>query len=524
MPITPPLILTKILATLGPSSREPAVIQRLIEEGVRVVRINFSHGSFDDYSGMLAAVREASAAAGVPVGVLGDLSGPKIRVSHDIEGGRIELAPGDHVEFTGRAVPCRRDPHSGVVTLSTTYPEMVGEVEPGDRVLVNDGAIRMLVTDVVRSDDSADDGRRPDDPRLICSVTVGGPVTPKKGVNLPDSEVSAPSLTDYDEQCARWAVEQGFDYLALSFVRRAADVDRLQTLLQELGRDGQSGGKAKLPVIAKIEKPQAIAELDGILRSADGVMVARGDLGVEMDLAEVPVLQKRIIERAHDYGRPVIVATQMLESMIESATPTRAEVSDIANAILDGADATMLSGETAVGKHATAVVQTMARTARKTEAFMNERSGRAPRPPKLAQESRYRTAALAHGVATICRDLEPRFIVMWSELGGGAGYMSQHRLQTPIIAVSSNHEALRQMALLFGVWPVYMDRPPDRATFLAEVDKLLLGDKLGDVGDAVVVVKGDPLGIPGVTNVIRIHYLGDVCRVTWRPKDAGAEA
>ncbi|MEM9295302.1 MAG: pyruvate kinase, partial [Planctomycetota bacterium] len=421
-------------------------------------------------------------------------------------------------EFTAREVPCRRDPATGVVTLSTTYPQMVDEVEAGDRLLVNDGAIRMLVTDVVRAGDPDTGGRNPADPRLICGVTVGGPVTPKKGVNLPDSEVSAPSLTDYDETCARWAVEQGFDYLALSFVRRGADVARLKDVLRSMEEDEGHGARARVPVIAKIEKPQAIAELEGILEQADGVMVARGDLGVEMDVAQVPVLQKQIIERAHDHGRPVVVATQMLESMIESATPTRAEVSDIANAILDGADATMLSGETAVGKHATAVVQTMARTARTTEAYMHERSDRAPRPPRIAQESRYRTAALAHGVATMCHDLHPKFIVMWSELGGGARYMSKHRLEVPVIAVSSNREALRQMALLFGVWPVFMERPPDRAAFLAEIDKLLLESGLGETGDPVVVVKGDPLGIPGVTNVVRIHYLGDVCRLTWRPK------
>ncbi|MEE9404233.1 MAG: pyruvate kinase, partial [Algisphaera sp.] len=380
-------------------------------------------------------------------------------------------------------------------------------VKEGQRLLVNDGAIRMLVANKVEGDD----------PHLVCSVTVGGKLSNKKGVNLPDTDVSAPALTAWDKKCAAWAVQAGCDFLALSFVRKASDVHQLKTLLANIEPE-----PVELPIIAKIEKPQAITELDAILDAADGVMVARGDLGVEMDLASVPVMQKTIIRRAHAHGKPVIVATQMLESMIDNPFPTRAEVSDVANAIIDGADAVMCSGETAVGKWPIEVIRIMARTATLTEAYdANQRAG-TTRPPANLQETRYRTAALAHGVSTIVNDLDPRCVVMWSELGGGARYLSQNRLRVPVVAVSSNHTALRKMSLHFGVHPVFMKRPDDGAAFVEAVDELLIENGWAAPGDAVVIVKGDPLGIPGVTNQIRIHYVGDVCRLTWHPKDEEA--
>jgi pyruvate kinase len=484
----------------------------MIDEGVRVCRVNFSHGTFEDFAHTVRIIREASARAGIPAGILGDLSGPKIRVT-DIEDGRIELNTGDRVEFMITPGIGRRNTESGVVTLHTTYPDMVREVDEGHRVLLNDGAIRMLVTDQVSGDHR-------DDPRLVCMVTHGGPLTPKKGVNLPDSRISIPSLTDWDRQCARWAVENDLDFLALSFVRSAADVQELIDLLRTLGRDNRvaqgtrNGESSRMPIIAKIEKPQAIAELEPILRVADGVMVARGDLGVEMDVAEVPVLQKRIIRAAHAIGKPVIVATQMLESMIHEPTPTRAEVSDVANAIMDGADATMLSGETAVGKWPTICVQTMARTARVAEAHMAVH-GLDPtlRPVPQSGQSRYRTAALARGVAAIVKELDPRYVVVWSQLGGGALYLSQARLRRPILAFSSNQQALRQMTLLYGVHPIYLPQPEDAEQFVLAVDALLQDQRWADPGDPIVIVKGSPLGVPGVTNKIRIHYVADVCKV-----------
>ena len=522
MAATPDLLLTKILATVGPACSDVSTLVRMIEEGVRAFRINFSHGDLEDFDRSFTRVREASDRAGLTVGILGDLSGPKIRVEH-VEDPGLVLSVGDHLEIVQHEQAAIRHPDTGVVTVSTTYPRMVDDALPGHRLLINDGAIRTLIID--KSDAppaaGAPGGNAPPEAggRLVCRVTEGGLLTDKKGVNLPDTQVTAPALTDWDEECAAWAVDRGVDFLALSFVRKAADVQQLKDLLKRLGRDNTNTRSAtRLPIVAKIEKPQAIEELAGILDASDGVMVARGDLGVEMDVARVPVMQKQIIAAAHAHGKPVIVATQMLESMIQSYTPTRAEVSDVANAIIDGADAIMLSGETAVGSYPVQAVHTMARTAAITEAFDAQRRAGTTKPPANLRDSKYRTAALAHGVSTIVNDLHPRFVVMWSELGGGARHLSQNRLTTPILGISSSKAALRQMTLSFGVHPFHMPRPADVPDFLGRVDTLLLDRGWAEPGDAVVIVKGEPLGIPGVTNEIRIHYVGDVCRLTWHPK------
>ena len=503
-------ILTKIIATIGPACAEVPTLVRLIEEGVRVVRINFSHGTFDQFEASLRAVREAARVAERPVGVLGDLSGPKLRLTA-VEDGNLSVEVGDTVSFTSEdIVGCRGE--GGDVVLSTTYPSLVDEVQPGDRVLVDDGLIRMIAVECKpTARPEGGEGRL-----LCCRVTAGGKLQDKKGVNLPDTDLSAPSLTEWDEACAAWAVEHDLDYLALSFVRRAEDVKRLKVLLDKVGKGTprwRSG--LRMPVVAKVEKPEATREIDGICEISDAIMVARGDLGVEMELAEVPILQKRIIESAHAWGKPVIVATQMLQSMIEQSTPTRAEVGDVANAIIDGADATMLSGETAVGRFPILAVHAMTQAARHAEAYVAERATGHTHPPRRLQESRYRTAALAHGVSVIVKDLDAKFVATWSELGGAARYLSQNRLRVPIIAISSNEPALRQMSLLFGVRPVYMERPPDSTAFLERLDILLLENGWAENGDAVVVVKGEPLGTPGVTNQTLIHYVGDVCRVRW---------
>ncbi|XAM01465.1 pyruvate kinase [Phycisphaeraceae bacterium D3-23] len=509
-------ILTKILATLGPASAQVPTAVRLIEEGARVFRINFSHGDIDQFKQALAVVREAGELTGEPVAALGDLSGPKIRMlGVDTPDGTLELEAGDHVEITQRPVNATRDPDTRVVTVGTTYPDMVDDAEPGHRLLINDGAVRMLITDKVRATDASADGRRPDDPRLICCVVVGGTLSPKKGINLPDSDLSAPSLTDWDKDCAAWAVEAEFDYLALSFVRKGDDIDQLKTHLADAaaklpGRDRAAG---RIPIIAKIEMPQAIRELDGILDAADGVMVARGDLGVEMELPRVPILQKQIIQKAHAVGKPAIVATQMLESMIVSATPTRAEVSDVANAILDGADATMLSGETAVGKYPVQAVNYMARTAARAEAYYALDRSRYTQIPPIPHASHARPAALAHGVAVIVREMNARCVVMWTQTGGGVRYMSQARLTVPVVALCPEPKVLRRLALLFGVHPVRATPPDDAHLLFAHADQQLLERHWADPGDPIVMVRGWPMGIPGTTNTIQIHHVADVCRI-----------
>jgi len=490
--------LTKILATIGPASDSPDDIDSLIKNGVRAFRLNFSHGSMDEHAARLNAVREAGKRCGVAVGVLGDLRGPKLRL-RDMQDGPIDLVKGDQVVFVSDEVPGHRRDDQTVV-LSVTYPPFVEEVDVGHRVLIDDGLVRLLVIEKQRKDGKVHS--------LSCRVMDPGKVQANKGVNLPDSMLSVPSLTDFDRTCVAWALEHQVDFLALSFVRSAGDVQLLRDVIHELDPNSDTDAQP-IPIVAKLETPQSISDLDAIITKSDMVMVARGDLGVEMDLAQVPVLQKRIIKASHDQGKPAIVATQMLQSMIVESSPTRAEISDVANAILDGADAVMLSGETAVGKYPDRAVYMMAHTAEVTEAYAAETHDGASQAPIRLRESKYRTAALAHGVSVIVDDIHAKAVVMWSELGGGARYLSQNRLSIPIIAVSSNHQALARMSLLFGVVPVHMDCPDDPEVFVEFVDRLMQEKRWCEVGDPIVIAKGEPLGQPGVTNKIRLHYIGD---------------
>ncbi|WP_432798528.1 pyruvate kinase [Poriferisphaera sp. WC338] len=515
--------MTKILATVGPSCNTPEEFAQLIEQGARVARINFSHGTFDDFAVALHAVREASRLTGEVVGVLGDLSGPKIRVPK-VAGDVMEVGQGELVEITGdKTVAAYRDEDRGVTVISSNYDKIVAEVDPGHRVLIDDGAVRLRVVDRKPVILGNGNGHVREEPRLICEVEVGGKVSNKKGINLPDSEISVPSLTDWDKECLKWAIANEVDYLALSFVRKAEDISELNRELHKYGYDrkGQRG-MGHMPIVAKIETPQAIADLDKICEKSNAVMVARGDLGVEMDLAEVPVIQKQIIQRAHGWGKPVIVATQMLQSMIDAPVPTRAEVSDVAGAIMAGADAVMLSGETAVGKYACEAVEVMARTARITEAGNEWEHEGTTNAPKKLRANKYRTAALAHGVSVVVNDLQAKYVVVWTELGGTAQHISQNKLTVPIVALSSNLRTLRQMSLFFGVKPKLVERPKTTEQFTAAIDKLFIEEnKWCDAGDPIVVCSGMPLGVPGVTNTIRIHYVGDVCKLNWTDADQG---
>lgn len=502
MPDLRPPMMTRIIATLGPATADADTIVRLIEEGARTFRINFSHGSFDDYERLHRAVRQAGKATDIQVAVLGDLSGPKIRVGKFPAEG-ISLTRGDRLVIQRQPAEARQtgvNPDTGghTVVCSTTYPDMVDDVQIGHRVLIDDGNVRMLVIE-----------KSADGDKLVCHVTEGGDVTTSKGCNLPDTTLKLPSMTDKDWQCVEWSLEHGVDFLALSFVRKAEDV----TLLRDHLKKHKANRTAAIPVIAKIETPQALGDIENIVDASDKIMVARGDLGVEMDVTEVPTIQKRIIKLCGDYGKPVIVATQMLQSMIDSPVPTRAEVSDIANAIEDGAGIIMLSGETAVGKFPVQAVRFMARTADYTFKNLPDEWWKRIRPPKKLQESRYRTAAIAHGAKTIVRDLAARAVVMWSQRGGGARYLSQNRLGVPIFAASNDPDMVRRMQLLFGVVPILMDRPDSADAFIDAIDTR--GRQRGwfDQGDAIVVVDGEPLGTAGVTNRIRIHYIGDVCAI-----------
>ncbi|MFC1763955.1 pyruvate kinase [Planctomycetota bacterium] len=504
-------LLTKIIATLGPATASPHMIKELIKEGVRAFRINFSHGTFDEHEKTFRLVRQVSDQMGIPVGVLGDLCGPKIRLGEVVEGG-VHVHTGKTVVFQREPIHTQPPAHDDdPVVFSTTYPAFIDEVAEGERILLDDGFVRLLCLDT-----AAD--------RVTCRVLDGGRLTSHKGVNLPDTNLSVPALTEKDVACVEFAVKLGFDFLALSFVRTGADVRQLKEHLVRLGARPQEDAlnvedplafnaiefesEDIIPIISKIEKPQAIENLVDILRETDAVMVARGDLGVEMDVAEVAVLQKQIISKCQEYGIPTIVATQMLQSMIDAPTPTRAEVSDVANAIFDGADAVMLSGETAIGKHPVQAVEMMNRIAQKSNAYILKQAWEAPLANK-APKHKQRAVALAHGVRTMVRDLEIKLLIVWSELGGGAVYLSEQHIPRPILACSSSMAMLRRMALLYGLTPVRMLQPANLHEFLQTLDKQLMNQTWITPGDAVAVVTGEPICKVGITNQVCIHYVGE---------------
>lgn len=503
--------LTTIVATIGPASDSPEMVRKLIESGVGVFRLNFSHGTLESHATRLATIRSTAEAMGRTIAVLGDLQGPKIRVGKipatvgeaaRSGGGAILLVAGQDVVLSAAATEAfiRPTANGSEPVLPLTYAPMVDEVEPGHRILINDGAIRMLAVE-----------RVPAARELRCRVTVGGLVSSGKGINLPESDISAPALSDHDLECMRWAVEHDLDYLALSFVRKAEEVEDLRQRVAQCRCSLYPDEPGWIPIVSKIEKPQAVKNLESIIAASDGIMVARGDLGVEMDIARVPVVQKRIVELCSEYGKPCIVATQMLETMIDSSIPTRAEANDVANAIFDGADAVMLSAETATGKHPGLVVETMARIIECAEAHLRSLPVVA-NSPRMLEVAHRGTAALAHGAWTVAKDLGAKVVVVWSQNGGTARYLSQNRLHIPILAYSSSRRAARRMALYRGVIPIFT-QPPGNGT-LADwniaVDAEVLSRNLSAMGDPIVLLAGRPLGQAKATNTIAIHRIGEV--------------
>ncbi len=490
--------LTKIVATLGPATADPEVICAMMRTGMRVARLNFSHGKFEDFAKFLAAARAAEAQLGIPLAVMGDLCGPKVRVG-DVPEGAIDLPVGTRFIVSNDDCAAHRDAQ-GTLVLGTNQPAVVADALVGHRLYIADGAVKSIV-------------REKHNGCLTCEVTAAGKVSRRKGINLPDTGLSIPTMTDWDRECTQWAVQNGLDWLALSFVRNGKDIEDLKAFITRC--DGSDPAKEKvnrLRTVAKVEVPQAIKELDSICAAADAIMVARGDLGVEMDLEQVPVLQKQIMATAHAHGKSIIVATQMLESMISAASPTRAEVSDVANAVLDGADAVMLSAETSVGQFPVETVGYMARTALSAEAFtahLGSTRKTAGNQPVLT--TRYRTGALALGVEAAAQSIKAKRIVVWTEFGGGARYLSQLRLSVPVTAFSCNQQALRQIGMLYGVRPVHIERPAGASSFIAMIDAYLMSKGFVEKGDPVIVVFGTPFGVAGAgsTNTMHIHYAGD---------------
>lgn len=505
----PDFQMTKIIATIGPSTNSLERIKQLIYAGARVFRINFSHGTFEDFDLMLDNIRRAESETRELVGILGDLSGPKIRTGEVISGG-VLLESGMEIKFTKQTITGGSKGYE--LTFSTTYPPFIDEVKPNEKILLDDGNIELLCIG------NEEDGN---DINVVCKVIEGGLLTSAKGINLPDSDLSMPSMTEKDFKCLDYAIGKSFDYLALSFVRSKKDVQLLKQSMMErkarpAGLNVTSGDLGfstyfnddYIPIISKIEKPQAIDNLEEIIEESDGIMVARGDLGVEMDLAEVALLQKKIIDVCKQQMKPVIVATQMLESMISSSVPTRAEVSDVANAIMDGADAVMLSGETAVGKNPVKAVKMMARVARKTNNFQIEMT-----EPVLSftpyNGLLRRKAAMARGVAMMARDMKAKYIITWLHSGGSSVFLSQQKMNIPIIACGENHKRLQQLSILYSILPTHMKQPSSGSKFIGAVNDMLLKNGWADAGDPVIIIASSPISKKGITNRVILHYVGE---------------
>ena len=469
---------TKIVATMGPASDPPAAIRQLLLAGVDVFRLNASHSTQAEHAARIALIRQVTAELGHPASILLDLQGPKIRLGSFADGG-CTLEKGGVFTIATEALlgDCRR--------ASTTYANFAADVKPGDRVLLADGAIELRVLDVSGQ-------------LVRTEVVCGGPISDHKGVNLPGVAISLPSLTEKDLDDLQFGVAQGIDMVALSFVRTAADVRGLRDVLRGM----QSGA---LPIVAKIEKPQAWENIDAILQEADGVMVARGDLGVELALETVPRIQKSTILRARHHGKFVITATQMLESMIENPTPTRAEVSDVANAIYDGTDAVMLSAETSVGKYPVEAVKFMVRIATETENSIRSQGFRKlPASPhftyaEILADAAYHAARAGHVAA----------IVVFTATGSSARLVSRYRPPVCIYAMTPRENVGRQLMVNYAVQPVLAADVASTDEMLALMDRILTERGYLKAGDSVVFLAGQPVGRPGTTNLMKMHRIGD---------------
>ncbi|MGV9453331.1 pyruvate kinase [Streptomyces sp. NPDC003635] len=469
----------KIVCTLGPATDSYDQIKELVEAGMDVARFNLSHGGHAEHEERYQRVRKASDEIGRSVGLLADLQGPKIRLGRFTEG-PVLLERGDAFTITvERGAEGNRD------QCGTTYSGLAGDVTPGERILVDDGRVCLEVTEV-------------DGPRVRTTVVEGGMVSDHKGLNLPGVAVSVPALSEKDEADLRWALRTGFDVIALSFVRSGRDVEDVHRIMDEEGR--------RLPVIAKVEKPQAVEAIDDIVAAFDGIMVARGDLGVEMPLEQVPIVQKRAIKLAKRNAKPVIVATQMLDSMIDNARPTRAEASDVANAVIDGTDAVMLSGETSVGKYAIETVRTMAKIVAAAEEDLLSKG-----LPPLTDRNKPRTqgGAVARAAAEMGDFLGAKYLVAFTQSGDTARRLSRYRSPIPLLAFTPDPATRSQLTLTWGVETFLGPRVESTDAMVNQVDELLLKYGRCQKGDTVIITAGSPPGVSGSTNLVRVHHIGE---------------
>jgi pyruvate kinase len=464
---------TKIVATLGPASDSPEQLIRLFEAGVNVFRLNVSHGTQQDHARRIQSVRHIAAETGLHAGILLDLQGPKIRLG-TFENGGCTLENGSLFTLTTQAVEGTPE------MASTSYPDFARDVKPGNQVLLADGTLEL---EVLSTDGVA----------ARCRVVHGGWISDRKGINLPGVAVSTPSLSKKDVADAHFGVEQGVDFIALSFVRTGKDVLRLRHLLEEVD--------ATQPIIAKIEKPEAWQNLDAILEESDGIMVARGDLGVEMPLEKVPIIQKAIIERSRYYGRFVITATQMLESMVEHPLPTRAEVSDIANAIYDGTSALMLSAETSTGKYPVRAAQMMAKIALETEAEVRRQGFKSVSLASHATTPQIIADAAYH----VARSAEVSAIAVGTSSGASAKLLARYRPPVPIFAFTSTDKVARELSIIYGVDAIVAPAPASTDKMLEHMERILVTTGRVKPGDNVVFVAGQPVNQPGTTNILNLH-------------------
>jgi pyruvate kinase len=460
---------------MGPAVESPEKVRELIAAGMNMARLNLSHGSYEEHQGRLDRVREAAKESGKAVAILVDLQGPKIRLAR-FENGPHELSRGDIFTITTDDVPGTKE------RVGTTYKGLPGDCKAGDFIMIDDGKVTVEVIEVKGND-------------VITKCIFPGMVSNNKGLNLPGVAVSVPAMSEKDADDLRWGLRAGADFIALSFVRNAADIKDVHAIMDEVG--------IHVPVIAKIEKPQAVANLQEIVDAFDGIMVARGDLGVEMPIEDVPMVQKRCVELARDAAKPVIVATQMLDSMISNSRPTRAEATDCANAVLDGADALMLSGETSVGDFAIEAVETMARIIEKTEQEGLDRI----RP--LSHAPRTKGGAVTKAAAEVGEILGAKYLVTFTQSGDSARRISRLRSALPILAITPEEGTYNRLALSWGIEPLISPMVKHTDDMVLQADRILIETKRAAIGEQVMIIAGAPPGIPGSTNAMRVHTVGD---------------
>ncbi|NNH72049.1 pyruvate kinase [Nocardia uniformis] len=467
---------TKIVCTLGPAVSSEEKIRELVESGMDVARLNFSHGEHSDHAENYKKVRQASDDLGRAVGILADLQGPKIRLGRFEGDGKTFWATGEIVRITVDDIVGTHD------RVSTTYRELAQDAKAGDRLLVDDGKIGLTVDHVEGND-------------VVCRVTEGGPISNNKGVSLPGMDVSVPALSEKDIEDLEFALQLGVDFIALSFVRSPADVELVHDIMDRVGR--------RVPIIGKLEKPEAIDNLEAIVLAFDAIMVARGDLGVELPLEQVPLVQKRAIQMARENAKPVIVATQMLESMITNSRPTRAEASDVANAVLDGADAVMLSGETSVGDYPIEAVRTMARIVHAVEGETSTRV------PPLTHVPRTKRGVISYAARDIGERLNAKALVAFTQSGDTVRRLARLHTPLPLLAFTPQPEIRSQLALTWGTETFIVPRVADTDEMIIQVDNALLSIGRYQKGDLVVIVAGSPPGTVGSTNMVHVHRIGE---------------